>query len=224
MPVLIHPDHGTLSIPNAVDNLESFREWVHTDTSIPEKLPVHFLNGEVWVDYSMEEFTSHNQIKAALYAMFGRVVLEEDRGTYLPDGMRYTSLTAKFSTEPDAMVVTHETMAAGVIEFSAGKSAKATELLGVPDLVVEIVSPSSVDKDFDWLMDAYFEAGIAEYWLIDALDADSIRFEIFKRGPQGFRAVRKSAGWTRSTVIALSFRMTNTTNRSGWPVYRFETK
>jgi Uma2 family endonuclease len=51
------------------------------------------------------------------------------------------------------------------------------EILGSPDLVVEIVSDSSVRKDTTLLRDAYWKAGVREYWLFDARGAE-IRFDI----------------------------------------------
>lgn len=38
--------------------------------------------------------------------------------------------------------------------------------LGAPDLVVEIVSPSSVDKDLHEKYEQYQEAGVKEYWIV----------------------------------------------------------
>jgi Uma2 family endonuclease len=38
---------------------------------------------------------------------------------------------------------------------------------GPPDLIVEIVSDTSVAKDTRRLPEAYFRAGVAEFWLAD---------------------------------------------------------
>ena len=38
---------------------------------------------------------------------------------------------------------------------------------GAPDLVVEVLSPSSIWKDMSLKYDKYFHAGVREYWLID---------------------------------------------------------
>lgn len=44
-------------------------------------------------------------------------------------------------------------------------------------------------------MSAYFDAGVTEYWVVDARDGSDIRFDIYKRGKKEFTAVRKTAGW-----------------------------
>ena len=38
---------------------------------------------------------------------------------------------------------------------------------GAPDLIIEIVSPESVGRDFETKFDEYQDAGVLEYWLID---------------------------------------------------------
>ena len=40
---------------------------------------------------------------------------------------------------------------------------------GPPDLAVEIVSPESVDRDYDTKRRQYEEAGVPEYWIVDEL-------------------------------------------------------
>ena len=78
------------------------------------------------------------------------------------------------------------------------------ELLGTVDMVLEVVSPGSVRKDTDTLRQAYWEAGNAEYWLVDAR-GDRLDFRILKHGSLGYTETRKQAGWLRSTVFARAF-------------------
>ena len=193
-------------IPDGIDDLASFREWVH-NTDLPEKLPIHFLSGHVWVDYEMEEFFSHNRVKNAVHTALTVFVEANNFGVLIPDGMRYTSLDAEASTEPGATFISTATIAAERVEFTAGPKGEATELLGTPDLVIEIVSRTSTDKDTDWLKDTYFAAGIAEYWLIDARDRDAIEFDIFTRGKKAYRATKPSGGWVKSAVFGKEFRL-----------------
>ena len=73
-----------------------------------------------------------------------------------------------------------------------------------------------VGKDTAWLMRAYWEADVCEYWLINARP-EPRRFDVSKPGPKGFTAVRRSAGGVKSAVLGRSFRLAATANALGHP-------
>jgi Uma2 family endonuclease len=73
-------------------------------------------------------------------------------------------------------------------------------------------------------MSAYFDAGIVEYWVIDARDGDDIRFDIYKRGKKEYTATRKNDGWVKSAVLAKSFRLTQTDDEDGKPEFTLEVR
>ena len=133
-----------------------------------------------------------------------------------------------FATLPDGMFFLSRSSAlrAGRVRFSNGGNpkAQATEIIGTPDLVIEIVSSASEVKDTEWAMSAYFDAGIQEYWVIDARDEDDIQFTIHKRGKKEFTAVRKSGGWVKSAVLGKSFRLTQSEGADGNPEFTLEVR
>jgi Uma2 family endonuclease len=51
--------------------------------------------------------------------------------------------------------------------MSAAHASRIGEYWGVPDLAVEIISPTSAFKDREIKRREYAKAGIAEYWIID---------------------------------------------------------
>jgi Uma2 family endonuclease len=59
--------------------------------------------------------------------------------------------------EPDLMVI---------LAANAGIVAR-TKIEGVPDLVIEILSPSSAARDRGSKKDRYERAGVPEYWIVD---------------------------------------------------------
>ena len=205
--VLVRPV-GELVIPSGVTDLASFREWVHSG-ELPEKLAVHFIANEVWVDLMEEPFV-HNRVKTAVYFTLEGLNRAEKLGFVFSDGALLTNDRADLGCEPDAMFVSAESLNTRRVTFTAGATtgAVATEMVGSPDLVVEVVSRSSVEKDTVLLFDAYFMAGVLEYWLIDARDEADIRFDIYRRGTKGFTAVRRAKGWVKSDVFDRKFRLT----------------
>jgi len=92
------------------------------------------------------------------------------------------------------------------------------ELEGAPDMVLEVVSQSCVQKDTVVLRDLYWRAGIREYWLVD-VRVEKLRFDILSRGGRGYLTVRKSSGWAKSAVFGSSFRLTQKSDRLGYPEY-----
>jgi Uma2 family endonuclease len=59
---------------------------------------------------------------------------------------------------PDILFISNEN--SSIIDMNEG-------ILGVPDLVVEIISPSSIYKDRVLKNNDYEAAGVKEYWLVD---------------------------------------------------------
>ncbi len=91
----------------------------------------------------------------------------------------------------------------------------AIEILGPPDLVVEIVSDSSVTKDTVDLYRLYFDAGVREFWLIDARD-EEISFRLLTRGSSEWQDVpADSDGFRTSDVLGQRYRLTRTAGRRG---------
>lgn len=63
-------------------------------------------------------------------------------------------------------------------------------IVGAPDLVVEIVSPASASRDRVAKFNAYREAGVPWYWLIDS---QSLAVEEYRLMPEGYLAVARVA-------------------------------
>jgi len=91
-------------------------------------------------------------------------------------------------------------------------------------LVVEIVSDSSVVKDTVRLREAYFLAGVREYWLIDAR-GEELRFQILHRGEKEFQeSPADSDGFQRSQVLDCSYCLQRTRHQRGHWVYDLQHK
>ena len=85
-------------------------------------------------------------------------------------------------------------------------------------MVLEVVSDSSVDKDTVLLRDLYWQAGIAEYWLVDAR-GERLSFDILRHTSKGYTAVRRQSGWLKSSVFNKSFRLTRRFDKQDNPEY-----
>lgn len=207
-------------LPDWVVDLESFTRWADSD-DVPEKARIWFLNGEVWVDMSKEQVFSHVLVKTKCTVVLGSLVDTDKRGLYLGDGVRVRNVEANFSVKPDGVFVAQATLAAGRVRLVEGMEEGFLELEGTPDMVLEVVSPSSVKKDKVLQRQAYANAGIPEYWLVDARKKP-LSFDILHHRPQGYVAARKQDGWMKSAVFGQSFRLVQHTTALGHPDYTLE--
>jgi Uma2 family endonuclease len=70
---------------------------------------------------------------------------------------------------------------------------------GPPDLAIEIVSPESVERDYEKKRKQYEQAGVPEYWIIDE---DMRKVTLLRLDARGkYREVRPKKGILRSQVI-----------------------
>jgi Uma2 family endonuclease len=198
-----------------VTSLEAFRRWTD-EPDFPEKGKIWWLRGKVWADMSSEQIFSHLEVKGAVFYALRAIVDDVDSGLMFTDGLLLTNKLADLSGNPDATFISHEALADGRVKLIKGKRGGYTEVQGSPDMVLEVVSDRSEVKDYRLLREDYFAAGVREYWLIDARQ-DPPSFEILRRGPKGFIATRKNAGWTSSAIFGKSFQLVMRKDRSGHP-------
>ena len=218
-----HAEGGRVTFPNdkAMD-LDTFREWISSD-ELPEKCTAYYHRGLMGVDMSKEQLFSHTDVKSEFGAVLRTFAKRHDLGIYFTNGILLTNYHALLSCNPDGTFVSHDAFETRRVRAIQGASEGFVELDGSPDMVLEVVSDSSVKKDTQTLVKAYWEAEIPEYWLVDARGEQPI-FRILKHGPKGYTDVRKSAGWLKSTVFEASFKLTKTVNRHGHPTYTIEVK
>lgn len=204
---------GEVVIPAWVDDLDSFCAWRLSEES-PERGEIAFLDSALWVDLSMEEFLTHNQVKAAYDFAIMSVVQPASLGRYVPDRMLLKNAAANLSTEPDGLFCTWDTIRSGRLRLVDKPGQGVMELEGTPDLVLEIVSKTSVHKDTVLLKELYAKAGIAEYWLVDVREERRF-FDILQLAPDGYVPTPAVDGWLISKVLGMRFRLTETPDPLG---------
>jgi Uma2 family endonuclease len=198
-----------LEIPLDLRSLADFRRWAASEV-FPERGRIDYLAGRIEVDMSPEDIFCHGTLKSEIHGTLYQLVKSRNLGYLFVDRTRVSSAEADLSAEPDIVLVTHGTLAAGRVRLVAkagGEAGRYVELEGAPDLVVEIVSDASVVKDTQRLPEAYFNAGIPEFWLADAR-REPLVFRIHERGPLAYRAVEPdSEGFQHSTAFGCGFRL-----------------
>jgi hypothetical protein len=206
-------DDVQLYVPGWVVDLDSFRRWTATD-DFPERGNIWWLRGRVWADTSKEQLFTHLLAKQAFFKVLGQLADGDCPGLLIPDGLLLSNIDADISGNPDATYIAAGTLESDRIRLLEGTTGGCVEIQGTPDMVLEVVSAGSVRKDLSVLPEAYWMAGIPEYWVVDARQ-QPIRFDILRRGPKGYKRTPNKHGWTKSSVFNRSFRLTASTGLGG---------
>jgi Uma2 family endonuclease len=196
-------DRGALCVPAWVVDHDSYRRWARSD-EFPETGRIAFLNGIIWVDVSMEQVFSHVDVKTEIATVLRSLVRQEDHGYLFADGTLVFHPGAGVSNEPDACFISYESVQSGAAKWVKGTEIGYVEVEGTPDMVLEVVSDSSLQKDTVHLRELYWKAGVAEYWLVDARGSESrsSRSSSGTTGATPRRAAAKEAGSNRPSSAA----------------------
>ncbi len=134
----------------------TFEDWLR----FPEDGNLYeILGGELAV--SPPPTLRHQRIGRKLLRAIDSYFEERSSGEvfYAPTGVR---LSAEDVLEPDLVAVLRE-------HFD--RMADERYVTGVPDLVVEILSPGTAGRDLGAKREIYERAGVPEYWIVDPVAA-----------------------------------------------------
>lgn len=217
-------ENAPFTIPaRASATLASFREWAG-DNEFPEKTRVDYYRGELWIDMSKEHLFSHGSVKTEIAAVLTTLADQHDLGPYWCNGVLVTNVEAELSGNPDGTFVSHDSFTAKRVTLTEGAEGGYVEIVGTVDMVLEVVSDSSEKKDNQTLFEAYFEAGVPEYWLVDARGTE-IEFNIYKRGAKKYTVTKKQpGGWAKSAAFGKAFRLVRGKDAAGNPEFTLETR
>lgn len=205
-----------LELPLDIRTYADFRKWTISD-EFPEVGRIDFVSGNIEVDISPEEMYSHNAVKVEISRVLANINKARSLGELYTDGVRVASDSASLSAEPDILFFSQDTLNSDRVKLipKSGKDDLFIEVEGGADMVAEIVSDGSVSKDTRRLPVAYYEAGVSEYWLIDARK-ETLIFKIHVRGESGF--VPQPAdenGFLISLVFEAKFRLDRDRDQRG---------
>lgn len=188
-------------IPAYAWSFEGFRRWARS-RQFPQYGRIDYIAGALEVDMSPEEIYTHSAVKVEIAVKLHSRIVGPGLGTIHIDSTRITLPAAHLSAEPDVVVVLWESLDEGRVREVPRKRnpERSVELVGAVDLVVEVISDSSVGKDRVLLPPRYAAAGVPELWLVDV--RRGLRFELHVLGPDGYRLLAPDAdGWLRSPLV-----------------------
>jgi Uma2 family endonuclease len=167
------------------------RQWMTEDefvASFGEDIKAEWIDGEVIV--MSPASTRHVDLVGFLNSILRMFVVKHNLGAvYGPElQIRFEALRRR--RVPDLLFVAKERL----------DIVKANHVEGPPDLVVEVVSPDSLARDWREKYLEYETAGVAEYWVIDPM---SERMEVYSLAEhKKYELVQEENDIIHSTVLA----------------------
>jgi|SRR6185295_5090200 len=202
-------EEENLRIPEDTFTYEGFHRWVESD-EFPDTGRIDYLAGDVEIDMSPEDLFTHSAPKTAIAMKIASLLSGEDLGDVFIDSTRVRSRFAELSVEPDIVVVLESSLDSGKVRLVPAAARKGPDRysgLEGADLIVEIVSDSSIRKDLERLPPLYASAGVPELWLVDARGED-LRFDILELQESRYVPIAADAeGWLRSPQLGQLFRL-----------------
>ena len=208
-----------LEIPANIHSLAGFRAWV-AGLGEERRVRATFASGEVFVDMSPQSYKTHEPLVEAINRVLLNLAVESGLGHYYLPPSWITAEDA-ISTEPDGFLVFWERLRSGAVRVNPENEA---ELVGCPDMTLEVVSRSSTRKDLEVLVRDYARAGVREYWIADARQDELVfRIQALRDG-QYAPAATAEGGWVTSPLWGREFLLRRVTNPAGLPDFLLEVR
>lgn len=178
-------------LPRLVDELQGLlrteaerRERFYQELRDDQK--AEFINGEVIVQSPAK--VKHLNATKCLLNLVGNYVQKHGLGTVFSE--KALVCLSRNDYEPD--IVFYGSAKADALEPDQMK-------LPAPDFVVEVLSPSTEDRDRGIKLEDYAEHGVGEYWIVDA-DAEVVEQYVLASGRYRLES-RKNDGELHSAVV-----------------------
>lgn len=153
---------------------------------VQEHEKADLLDGVIYM--ASPESTDDNVLGGWLYRLMTEFADQTDQGKCYYTRVAFR-ITDKRGPEPDVAFVAKERLQ--IVEHGF--------VDGAPDIAVEIVSPDSVDRDYNLKRIIYEAAGVKEYWIIDP---DEQKVTFLRRQGEHFVEILPREGRFESQVLA----------------------
>lgn len=147
---------NTISPPlNAILFPDTSRKWTFEDVKDwGEDVYCEILEGELFMSPTPTFY--HQEVSLNLAILLKNFIKSNDLGRICtaPQDVR---LSPTNLLQPDILFISKSNSKAEILG----------SVIGPPDLVVEVISPSSIRRDYHQKMKIYSKFGISEYWIVD---------------------------------------------------------
>ena len=178
-----------MAIPNPLIKF-TYEDYLNT----PEDKRYELLDGDLVALSSPEEF--HQRVSILLGAKLVQFAVEHSLGRvyHAPFDVVLSDMDV---VQPDLIFVSNER--ADIIT--------PANIQGAPDLVVEILSPSTAARDKTFKRSLYARHGITEYWMVDLTEKTITVLRLDERGFEARRYLRRREILTSPTLQGFTLNL-----------------
>jgi Uma2 family endonuclease len=153
--------------------------YTHADDArLPAGAPYELIGGDLVM--APAPTPDHQRIIGRLFRLFSGFVEEQALGEVFVSPID-VHLSEHDTPQPDLVFVATE----------RAEIVGAQHIEGAPDLVAEVLSPSTGYYDLRGKKRLYEHAGVKEYWIVDPVEGS---VEVYENGPDGFVLADRAEG------------------------------
>lgn len=157
---------------------------------LPEGTLAELINNRLYM--SPAPFFNHQKTLKNLTKELDKLIEETKKGTVIIAPFDVKLDESKSAVQPDIVVILKNNP----------NQIKDGRYSGVPDLLVEILSPGNKDHDLITKKDLYEKVGVKEYWVVDP---DTRLALVFSLNESQYTKTSESIGKIQSTLLRAHF-------------------
>jgi Uma2 family endonuclease len=171
--------------------LQPPRTMMEVFNMLPEGTLAELIDNRLYM--SPTPLFPHQKITKEITKQLDKVIEETGRGTVIisPFDIKFDS--SGNAVQPDIVVI---------LKTNPNQINKEGKYFGVPDLLVEILSPGNKDHDLITKKDLYEKFGVKEYWIVDPETKLTLCFSL-KDGH--YEKIGENIGQIKSQLLKAEF-------------------
>lgn len=178
-------DHTVIKLTSKFLNRSGWITYEDYRQMIAEGQKADLIDGVIYM--ASPDNTDANELSIWLTCLFHEFLSTDDLGKVFASRVSMR-LDEKNAPEPDLAIVLADQL----------ERVERRHIDGPADVVVEIVSPESVQRDYEKKRKLYERFGVREYWIIDE---DLQALTLLSLRSKSYREVKIRSGWYHSSVL-----------------------
>lgn len=158
---------------------------------LPEGTLAELIDNRLYM--SPSPLFNHHKITKAIVKQLDKLIEDKGTGTVIFAPFDVKLDASKNAVQPDIVVI---------LKSNPNQISKEGKYFGVPDLLVEILSPGNKDHDLITKKDLYEKFGVKEYWIVDPETKLALGFALKENR---YEKISEQIGKIKSTLLNTDF-------------------